>query len=153
GITDVGVVGIEGNGTAVGLMDTGVVEGELLVGRVPDDAAELAQVFDALATVEAEQLVGDDLLGAVGVKEVAGAGVKQAGTALVEEVGRHLLEESAVELEGGRLVAGTAGDRPFGGPQRQAEQEETECQVQARPRHGEAPEELATRGIFCIVQK
>src|SRR5262249_43275719 len=93
---------------AVGLVDTGQVQGDLLVGGVVDDVAVLAQALDAGTAVDPRDLVGGGLGGAVGLDAVGAAGVEDAGGGVFEVVPGDSLPDGGIVMVGGRLPRGPA---------------------------------------------
>src|SRR5262249_13988815 len=88
---------------AGGLVDAGLVQRHRLVGRGGGDGVGLAELGDAVAAVEADDLLGGRLDGAVGLDAADGAGVEDAGRGVVEVL-------RGDGPGGGRLVAERGGD-------------------------------------------
>src|SRR5262249_39214882 len=70
-------------------------------------------VLNALAAIEASDLVGDRLRGAVRFDEIVDAGIKDAGGGIFEKSPRRLGQEFGIKSIRNRFPAAGSGNRPI----------------------------------------
>ncbi len=82
-IAELHVARLDGHDAAVGLDDARLVEDQLLAGGIVGNVPIFAEVFDALAAIEAGDFMRDGLDRAVAFEQIAGAARHRSGRAPV----------------------------------------------------------------------